>query len=405
MHQLLDPGDWSRRRLWTFRTGVALLAIQFVVAAADTTNGARAVAARVGECVRAVLAAMWASGVGWIDELVARSDGHAVLLGLVRDGVLAVALAAAWTGLSRTHRHDRLAAAVRLVLRYLVGTLMLVYGGLKVVPVQFPSPSAEELLRPLGERSPMALLWAFMGSSPAYTVFAGLGEVVGGILLFSRRTTTLGALVLVGVMANVVMLNFAYDVPVKRAATLLLLAAIVLASRDVARLARVLVFDLPTGRGGEAPFAAGPRMRTVRRFLKPTIVTLAVGGPIAAALALGSARSAQGPLDGVYAVDRFVRDGVEVAPIRTDSTRWWRVVVGDRGSVVVESASGRCERFRPTVNDREHTLTLTTADGSSSMRFRYENTPGQLRLVSDGGPIAEVVLRPLSAAKVFRVLR
>lgn len=405
MHTTSEGDSWSRRRLWVLRSGVALFALQLVTALGDTSHGSRAIAAAVRSSVRGAAAAVWPSAVDWIEQLAARSDAHAVLLWLAADTLLAIVIAAMWTATTRANRHDRLAGAMRTTLRYLVGVVMCVYGGLKVVPVQFPTPAAEDLLRPLGDRSPMALLWAFMGTSPAYTVFSGVGELIGGALLFWRRTTTLGALILIGVLANVVMLNFAYDVPVKRAATLLLIAAVGLASRDASRLARILILDLPTAPGHEPPFAAGPRMRLVRRVLKPLIVVLAIAGPLGAALALRRSQTTKGPLDGVYSVERFVCDGTERPPLRTDAIRWWRVVIGDRGSVVVESASGRCERFRPTVNDREGTLTLTTADGSSSMRFRYENTTAQLRLVSDGGPIAEVVLRPLSAATVFRVLR
>ncbi len=405
MSTTLDCGDWSRRRLWIFRTGAALFGIQILASLGDTTNGARGAAASLRNAVRAVFAAVWPAGVDWVERLAARSDGHAVVLDLAGDVALAVVVAAVWTSLSRARHHDRLAGAMRVTLRYLVATVLLVYGGLKVIPVQFPVPSAEELLRPLGQRSPMALLWAFMGASPAYTVFGGFGEVLGGALLFWRRTTTLGALILTGVLANVVMLNFAYDVPVKRAASLLLLAALVLASRDAARLLRAFVLDGPAEPGGEAPFAAGPRLRKLRLVLKPTIVVLAIGGPIAAAIALGRPTAPKGPLDGVYAVERFVRDGADVAPLRTDPARWWRVVIGDRGGVVIENADGRCERFRAAVDERDHTLTLSAADGRSARRFHYEATAGSLRLEGDGDPIGEVVLRPLSAATVFRVLR
>ncbi len=54
-----------------------------------------------------------------------------------------------------------------------------------------------------------------MGYSTPYNVFTGLVETVPAMLLFFRRTATLGALLLVAVLANVVMLNLCYDVPVE----------------------------------------------------------------------------------------------------------------------------------------------------------------------------------------------
>lgn len=57
----------------------------------------------------------------------------------------------------------------------------------------------------------MGLLWNFIGASAAYTIFTGVAEVLGGLLLVARRTALLGALVCIGVMSNVVLLNFSYD--------------------------------------------------------------------------------------------------------------------------------------------------------------------------------------------------
>ena len=61
----------------------------------------------------------------------------------------------------------------------------------------------------------MGLLWTFMGASESYTIFSGISEMAGGLLVTARRTTLLGALVCIGVLGNIVMLNFSYDVPVK----------------------------------------------------------------------------------------------------------------------------------------------------------------------------------------------
>src|ERR1044071_6897724 len=87
-----------------------------------------------------------------------------------------------------------------------------------------------------GGTSPMRLMWAFMGYSLPYTVFAGLAEVTGGVLLLWRRTATLGALVVAIVMTNVVLMNLCYDVPVKLFSTLLLVFAIAIGLPDARRL-------------------------------------------------------------------------------------------------------------------------------------------------------------------------
>ena len=55
-----------------------------------------------------------------------------------------------------------------------------------------------------------------MGASKTYTIFSGFAEVIGGFLLFGRRTRTFGEPWLVfAVMMNVFMMNMSYDIPVK----------------------------------------------------------------------------------------------------------------------------------------------------------------------------------------------
>jgi UPF0716 family protein affecting phage T7 exclusion len=59
----------------------------------------------------------------------------------------------------------------------------------------------------------MGVLWASMGSAPAYEIFTGCAEVVGGLLLIVPRTVTLGALISLAAMILLFVLNMTYDVP------------------------------------------------------------------------------------------------------------------------------------------------------------------------------------------------
>ncbi|MFY9224894.1 MAG: hypothetical protein WAQ98_19635, partial [Blastocatellia bacterium] len=70
----------------------------------------------------------------------------------------------------------------------------------------------DRLIQPFGDASPMGLAWTFMGASYSYNFFAGMGEMLAGFLLIFPQTATLGALVAIGVISNIVMLNFSYDI-------------------------------------------------------------------------------------------------------------------------------------------------------------------------------------------------
>ena len=170
----------------------------------------------------------------------------------------ALVATAIWSLLDRKRFEYRAAHAwLRLLLRYTLAFTLLSYGFVKVVPLQFQPPRLSRLVEPYGEFSPMGVLWTFMGSSPAYVVFSGCAEVLGGVLLLFRRTTTLGALVSFGVLANVVALNFCYDVPVKLYSTNLLMMAVVLLAPDFGRLCDLLVRNRATQ-------PADPMMVTIR---------------------------------------------------------------------------------------------------------------------------------------------
>ena len=123
-----------------------------------------------------------------------------------------------------------------VLIRYYIAFQMLAYGVGKMFGMQFSFPSEQRLSTELGDYSPMGLLWIFMGFSKSYSVFTGILEFVGGILLLSRYTTTLGALTTFGVMLNVMMMNYCYDVPVKILSTHLVLLSLFLISLDAPRL-------------------------------------------------------------------------------------------------------------------------------------------------------------------------
>jgi uncharacterized membrane protein YphA (DoxX/SURF4 family) len=111
--------------------------------------------------------------------------------------------------------YDRLYYWMIVVLRYYVGITMLAYGSVKIVQLQFPSPTPWRLIEPYGDSSPFTLAWTFMGYSRGYNYFTGIAEVSCGILLLFKRTSLFGAVIAFTVSANIAAINFCFDVPVK----------------------------------------------------------------------------------------------------------------------------------------------------------------------------------------------
>lgn len=186
-------------------------------------------------------------------------DSMRAYVGCLCAGALALTLAVLWSVLVfLVHRKRpewqadaRLHSCVRVILRFFLFQMLLGYGFAKVFPLQFAQPSSSRLTQQLGDMSPMGLLWTFMGFSPAYQMFTGAVEVLGGILLTMRRTALLGALVTVVAMTQIFALNMCFDVPVKLYSLHYLLMAIFLVLPELPRLFSILVM----GRAADArPF-------------------------------------------------------------------------------------------------------------------------------------------------------
>jgi hypothetical protein len=185
-----------------------------------------------------------------------------------------------WSALDRRTAHPRLSQALRIYVRFALASHVLVYGLGKLVPMQFPHLTRSWLTPTFGDISPMRLLWTFMGFSPAYAAFAGAAETLGSALLFFRRTTALGALILVGVLGNVAIMNFCYDVPVKLFSSFLLLLAVWLASADARRLVHFFLLNRPAEPAPlDGPFLP-PRLRFARQVAKLALIAALVGPTI-----------------------------------------------------------------------------------------------------------------------------
>lgn len=244
--------------------------------------------------------------------------------------------------------YPRLHVALRVYVRFALAIAMITYGVMKVIPTQFAPPHLDRLMQRVGDMSPMGLLWVFMGSSAAYTIFAGLGEIIGGLLLTMRRTALLGALVTAAVMTNVVVMNFSYDVPVKIYSSVLLLAALFIAAPDAKRLLDLFVLNRAVGPRVLQPTLRPPWLHHGLRVLRTALVILFVVQSFQRTLftrRMYRLPDDRAPLHGIWNVDELTVDGVARPPLLTDGTRWQRVVFTGRRGMTIQLVNDTRERY------------------------------------------------------------
>jgi uncharacterized membrane protein YphA (DoxX/SURF4 family) len=359
--------EWSpaRRLLFRFAFSYLVLYILPFPLTADPTG---------------VLAApfdrLWNAIVPWVGRVVfgldvavefnGSGDKTANYLRVLCVAVLAVAATLVWTLLDRRRRdYARLHVWLRLYVRLFLATVLLGYGAFKVINSQFPAPRLDRLVQPFGDSSPMGLLWTFMGASEGYTIFGGALEMLAGLLLVARRTTTLGALLATAVLANIVMLNFSYDVPVKLSALHLLAMALFLLGPDLRRLADLLVFNRPVPARELVPLFGRRGLHRGALVLRAAFILMVAG------LALDGARQARAaygngaprpPLYGIWEVRELAVDGQVRPPLMTDAERWRRVIFGDARFMAIQLMSDKRQRYLVEVDAKKRTLAMTKRD-------------------------------------------
>jgi hypothetical protein len=356
------PEPWSLARLHLVRFGFIYLVLFGAPPVLVDLPG-------IGTLVRFYLDG-WYQLVSWLGQVLFRVDVHPPMTNGSGDQLahyvelpvlvlVAGAGSLVWSLVDRRRRdHRALAEVLRIYLRYLLAFTMLTYGMAKVLKAQFPMPSPGRLLIPIGQTSPMGLLWTFMGQSTLYSFLAGFAEVVGGALLFFRRTTTLGALVLLGVMVNVAAMNYAYDVPVKIFSTHLLLMIAILLARDARRLVDLLVRNRPVPNAdlGTPPLVGRwPRgVPVFKALLIAGLSILIVHQTWEVYTSYGDGKE-RGPLEGAYQVVAMERDSIPTTP--ADPKGWRQVAISSVGFITV-SSDGTVGRLGCRIDKERGVLTV-----------------------------------------------
>jgi hypothetical protein len=247
---------------------------------------------------------------------------------------IALMLTAVWYRLQRRFPsdNDRIYYWFRVVLRYRLALALLVYGFIKLFPIQAPLPSISNLNTHYGDFNRWKLFSLSLGIVPSYESFLGGVEILLALGLIYRKTASLSAFIVIVFTGNVFMSNIAYDGGELVYSFFLLSLAFFILLYDARRLIRLLVAQLPT-----SPDKFYPRFnnnwRYGRLIARAAFVFVFVGLYGFSTFRTYKSGAYQYPaatglkkLAGLYNVSRFVlnRDTIEYS--LTDPKRWRDVV-------------------------------------------------------------------------------
>jgi hypothetical protein len=217
-----------------------------------------------------------------------------------------------------------------VAVRFYVALMLINYGMAKVFKTQFPSPGLYRLSQPYGNSSPMGLAWTFLGFSEGYNFFMGFAEFAAALLLF-RRTVAAGAIITLMTTANVMAVNYFYDVPVKILSTTLFVMTLFLLLPHLRRLIKFFFSGEPVS----LPAMPLPEFKRKGIYTIGTVLKFIALGCILIFSAYGGMQTKKIYGDsvpknrfyGIYNVETFVLHGDTIPPLTTDNTRWRQLTI------------------------------------------------------------------------------
>ncbi len=156
--------------------------------------------------------------------------------------LIGIAGGAIWTVFDRKSKsYHFLYYWIRVVVRYRAGIGIIGFGFTKLFPTQMPYPSLGLLNSNFGDFTAQKIYWLSVGIVPWYQVFGGIVEIAAGTMLFFRKTTTLGAILLAGALFDITCVNYAYDGGVHVYAFYFVFLSLFLIADDVPKLYNLLI--------------------------------------------------------------------------------------------------------------------------------------------------------------------
>jgi hypothetical protein len=264
--------------------------------------------------------------------------------------------------------------------RYYLGIFLLVYGFIKLFEGQFPTPYIGRLEQNYGDSSPMGLMWTFMGASKAYTFFAGMMEFIAGYLLLFRRTTIAGGLMAFGVMLNVAVMNFCYDVCVKLFSTHLVLISVFILSPYLKSLFDFIFFQKLVQLKIE-PLVFQKKWQTrFRKIFKISLLCLCaimMGFMSFEYYSENEGKSYSKSFDGSYKVLTFIKNN-DTLPLNYKDTLRWSKIIMEEGVFGIRTITDRKIRFEVTTDTVVQKITITSMEDSTKVyHFNYKRLPNK----------------------------
>ena len=264
--------------------------------------------------------------------------------------------------------YDTLYYWLRTLLRYRLAIGIIGYGLIKFFPLQAPFPSISNLNTNYGDFTDWKLFSLSLGIVPSYESFLGGIELLAGILLFFRRTASIGAVIVLVFTGNVFMSNLAYGGGEFVYSFYLISLAMFVFAYDAQRIYNLVALGKPTHPNLFRPVFSDQVLK-VRRVLKPLIIFFFVilygyktyQGHKHDPYQFPASKGLPG-ISGIYNVSEFRLNGELLPYSATDPDRWKDVVFEKWATISIRSN-------RPVILDTANYEQISHKDQARNYEF------------------------------------
>lgn len=321
--------------------------------------------------------------VGWVNDLfihknfqdfIPTADSYWAYLATLIFFILAILTTLVWVAIDKRKSFPAFYEFTYIIARYFVAFQLFGYGIAKLDGMQFDI-SPERLLPSVGADDPFNLFWILMGASKSYAFFGGLLETAAGILLLFRRTTTLGCLIAIPVLFNVVMINISWDIIIKLKAFHMLVFCVFILTPDINKLYRFLILKQNTSLN-----PSSPRLFDYKKFyglqyvLKYFIIGYTLYGNIKSDVNLYTQiyHSPYQKLIGIFNVKEFHTIKYPGIINDIDSLKWKKVAVSHMNGIQVLFMNDSIAGFFYNVDTKTSTIEMTVfLDSTTKAKLHY----------------------------------
>jgi len=336
--------------------------------------------------------------------LISDSTGlyiHALLL-----TIYSMVIACCWTVADKNKKdHARLWYFFTVLLRCYLALQLFTYGFSKLFKWQFYLPEPNTLFTTIGNTPKDLLYWSTMGTTRAYSIFAGTAEILAAALLLFRRTSLAGALLALGILINVVAINFSFDISVKLYSIFLCFLCLLLIAPNAVRLARFFILQqqaaVKTG-----TVIMSNRQRIIYRFVKLLVILCILFDPLYGYIKennFNDDKAKRPLLHGAYDVQAMLVNNDTIAPVINCTSCWRRVFIHRQGYFITQFMNDEMQDYQLQYDTTNKYLVLTDYEHQNAVRQLQYHVKNDSTVLLQGiwqKDSLQVLLKPIDIKKL-----